>query len=211
MSRLESMLLKTLIGFLAPVTLFFAAWHTTASLYIFHILDLDEWMIAAASFSGLGIGILLDYFFVDQLVQRVYQIPLKWLIPIFAYYFVITFAIFMAVPIFHVLFGIPAGLYMGRRLHYQQVDSFTFNRMFKRTCRFTALAMGVVCAMSAFIALWDKYTAANLTGMMNGLFSLSITVTPAMIAGLILLGGAGLIAAQYWVTKYTMRWAYSLP
>ena len=62
-------------------------------------------------------------------------------------------------------------------------------------------AVAPVCVASAVIALASPSTAADLEGML----ALPFEVTTPMVVGLIVVGGAALLAAQYWVTGFAAR------
>lgn len=211
MSRIETLILKTTLGFLIPVTLFFAAWHVSASLYIFHILPLQEWMIILASFSGLGSGIVLDVLFLRRWVDSIYRVPLAGMAVALVYYMLVSFALFMGVPVLHTLFGIPVGLYIGRRLRAQNAEEDQSRKLAQSACRFTAILMTLICCLSAFIALWDRYTVSNLNGMFRDMLGIPIVFTPGRIGALILIGGSALVALEYWLTRISIAWAYRQP
>jgi len=88
------------------------------------------------------------------------------------------FTVFMGVPVFNVAVGFVGALYLSKRktkeLSTKQYRLFSL-----------AILLGVFVG-SAYIALTDVHTAANLEGMLN----LSFEVTLWHIWALIILGGA---------------------
>lgn len=64
--------------------------------------------------------------------------------------------------------------------------------------------LAAFCAAAAWLALRDPTTAANLEGMLG----LGFTVSTGTIWGLILIGGAGLLAAQAGAAVLSAKMAY---
>lgn len=64
-------------------------------------------------------------------------------------------------------------------------------------------AVALFCVASAVLALASPSTAADIEGML----ALPFEVTTPMVVGLIAVGGAALLAAQYWVTGFAARLA----
>src|SRR5665647_3413397 len=71
----------------------------------------------------------------------------------------------------------------------------------RATRRMTVGWLAFFCVASAALALASPSTAADLEGML----ALPFEVTTPMVVGLIVVGGAGLLAAQYWVTGFAAR------
>ena len=70
-----------------------------------------------------------------------------------------------------------------------------------------ALTMGLISVASAYFATKDlRDTALNLRGM----FNLPFLPTDQMIIVLIVVGGAGLVLTQYWITKRLTQLAYRI-
>lgn len=112
----------------------------------------------------------------------------------------------MGVPVFNALIGICAGAYMGRRLYLQGITTQEYGADLKKTGIFSAIIMIFICMLSAYFALKDPYTAANLEGM----FNTSFQITNEMIYGLVIVGGIGLIIFQYFSTIVAGRIAYKM-
>jgi hypothetical protein len=66
---------------------------------------------------------------------------------------------------------------------------------------FTTGVMGFICAASAYLALRDPTTAANLEGMLR----LQFDVTQGMIIALIVVGGTALLGLHWWLIKKTIQ------
>ncbi len=117
----------------------------------------------------------------------------------YGFYAVGIYGFFMGVPIFNAGLALPAGIIVGHRL--ARSDPPSAARLTRRTCWFTTGVMTLACIASAALSLTDAYTAANLQGMLR----LGFEVTPAMILALIIVGGAGLLIAEWWMTALTIR------
>jgi len=107
------------------------------------------------------------------------------------------------VPVFNMVLSIPAGLIIGRKLVHQSMSVGVEKRLTRKTNLFTTGVMALICISSAFLALRDPTTAANLEGMLR----LNFEVTQGMIMALIVIGGAGLLAVHWWLVKMTIQFA----
>lgn len=110
----------------------------------------------------------------------------------------------MGVPVFNLALALPAGLFIGRKLAHHPLSVGAENRMKTRTNLYATGVMAFICASSAFLALRDPTTAANLEGMLR----LSFEVTQGMIIALIVVGGAGLLGAHWWLVAKMKQFAY---
>lgn len=115
------------------------------------------------------------------------------------------FGVVMGVPVLNVALAIPAGfVVVGGRLAHEAADRTEVRAAALRTSVLTGVVLALVCAASAFIALTSSSTPGDLEGMLG----LGFTVTPAMIWGLVLVGGAGLLAVNWVLTGLSVRRTY---
>lgn len=191
MEKADKWILGIVFGAVIPISTFLLFWWSSLPF----IKNNEVVMIIAIC--GLLFGLLIDFILKRFLGINFFKISLKVLIGVYIFYSVCLFGFFMGVPIFHPILGIIAGYYWGRRLIFQQADRETFPKEISKVSLFTSMAIGFICLFSATIALIDSYTASNLEGMLN----LSFEITPAMLLGLIIIGGLFLIGLQYWLTK----------
>lgn len=63
--------------------------------------------------------------------------------------------------------------------------------------------LALLCVASAVLALASPSTTADLEGML----AVPFEVTTPIVVGLIVVGGAALLTAQYWVTGCAARFA----
>lgn len=198
MNKLESLFLGLLLGTVLPVSGFLAGWWSFSQ-------SMSNAVIALAAFSGMAAGILVDVFCLKKVIARAYQLnPFYWAV-VYLFYSICVFGFFMGVPVFNVLLAIPAGIFTGAKSTRLPLDPQQGRQLTRRTQLFTTGVMALICAASAFLALRDPTTAANLEGMLR----LSFEVTQPMIVGLIAVGGSGLLLVQWILTaksKDLGRW-----
>ena len=160
---------------------------------------LPEAWIPFATISGLLAGILVDVFQLKKLLDRRLNWPF-WM-AVFLFYSIGTFGFSMGVPVVNASLAIPAGFVAGTRLRAENADMLRVRKITRRTAWFTTGVLALVCAASAIIALADPFTAGNLRSMLG----LGFEVTQGMIIGLILVGGAGLLAVCWGLSVAAVR------
>ncbi|MBN2047456.1 MAG: hypothetical protein JW750_06425 [Anaerolineaceae bacterium] len=121
-------------------------------------------------------------------------------------YMVGLFGMFMGVPVFNVLPGVLLAYIVGLNARESGMEEAPFEQRLKRVNRLTLGVLFFFLAASGTIALIDPYTGANLQGMLG----LAREVTTLEIVAVILVGGAGLLAAQWWMMRFIGRWVYRL-
>jgi hypothetical protein len=194
--RLERFLIGTVVGLAPPVLALLAGWWAA--------LPLPESLVPLAALAGLPVGIALDIAFLRRWVTSAYTAHLAIWVGLYLFYAVGVFGLFMGVPVFNVLPGIPAGLLLGARLANRRASRAEVQALSRRASGFTTGVLAIACLASAALALFDPYTAANLAGMLG----LAFEVTRGMVVGLILVGGSGLLALQWWLTGMFVKLAY---
>jgi hypothetical protein len=147
---------------------------------------------------GLFIGIILNILYLSKIISNSFNINYNILGILYFIYSIGMFGFFMGVPVFNILLGIVAGWYIGRRMKINKYDYFTFKKMINKVNIFCLINLIIICIASSIIALNDKYTAANLEGMLD----LNFHITSSMLLGIILIGGMLLILMQFIGTKF---------
>lgn len=186
-----------LLGAVLPVILFLAGWWGTFKF-------VPEHMVAVFAFSGLLLGVILDFFFMRKVLINLYDINVSNLMLVYVFYSVCCFGFFMGVPVFNILLGIPAGYYTAMKCIYTRRETAHLKYYFHRTAVFTALIITIVCLVSAGIALSDPYTASGI----KGLLKLNFEITKTILLMIVVFGGIILIALQYYLTKFTAKFTY---
>jgi hypothetical protein len=164
----------------------------------------SEGILAAGIAIGVIGGIALNLLLLKKAVARLYRMRTWVMICLLALYSVGIFGFFMGVPVFNVLAGMLAGIYVGRQAKVMGYDAAHFSARVKKAQLISLSLLVLACAASATLALSDSHTAANLQGMLSLRFPLT---TPLLVA-IILVGGAMLLVAQLLVTKASAALAY---
>ncbi len=193
-TKIEHFALGLILAPLAPLALFMGFW------WFSYVLLPEKW-IPYCTLLGLLLGILADVFLLKKLVKRAYRLGAVFWLAILLFYSVGTFGLFMGMPVFNTALAIPAGFVVGGKLAREKVDGVPLRRASLRTCILTTALMALVCTASAFFALMSPSTPSDLRGMLG----LGFEVTPAMIWGLILVGGSGLLAVNWLLTSLAIR------
>jgi len=194
MEKLEKWFIGLLVGFIPPVVGFLAGWWGSFSF-------VSDQQVILAAIGGMAAGLVIDGIFLKGWIAKAWSSPMWIWMLLFLFYAVCEFGFFMGVPIFNLVLALPAGFYMGRRLANSGASAGQDRRIMQQTKLFTTLVLAGICAASAVIAWLDESTAANLEGMLK----LDFTVTTPMIAALILVGGSGLLLANWWLVRKTME------
>jgi hypothetical protein len=195
MRRSEAVLIGLVLGALPPIAGFLGGWWSGA------VLRLQDTSVVVVAVAGLVVGLAADVLWLKYWVRNAYTCSLWVWAGAYVFYSVCAFGFFMGVPVFNVLPGIPAGLYMGARLAHEGVTEEHSRRLIRATSTFTTLVLLVLCAASAALALSDPYTGANLRGMLG----LKSEVTRGAIYAIIFGGGVPLLAVQWWLTQKVTR------
>ena len=196
MCKYEKLFLGIILGAIFPLVGFLTGWWSTSQLFS------NTWVFITALL-GLGLGLLVDGVVLKKWAARAFEMDLKLWMVIFFFYGICVFGFFMGVPVFNVILAIPAGLIIGRKLVHQSMTIEAEKRLRLKTNLFTTGVMAFICTSSAFLALRDPTTAANLEGMLR----LTFEVTQGMIIALIVVGGAGLLGLHWWLVDKTIQFA----
>jgi hypothetical protein len=188
-TKLERLVLGLILAPPAPLAGLLGGW------WLSYALLPEEW-IPRSAIAGLLLGVLADCLFLGRLLDRAHRLgPAFWL-AVLLFYAVGTFGFSMGVPVLNVALALPAGFVVGGRLAHQAANGSRVRLATQRTCIMTTGLLALTCAASAFFALTSSSTPGDLRGMLG----LGFEVTPAMIWGLILIGGAGLLAVNWLLT-----------
>jgi len=179
----DRILLGLLYGAVAPVVLFLAGWWLSLPF-------VTGPAILVAALAGLTLGLLVDVALLPRLLRRGYSLPGPVLVGLYGFCSVLVFGMFMGVPVPQLALGAVAGAFAARGGHG-----------IRATRRMTVGWLAFFCVASAALALASPSTAADLEGML----ALPFEVTTPMVVGLVVVGGAALLAAQYWVTGFAAR------
>ena len=195
MKKLEGLLLSIVVGGILPILGLLAGWWGS---YTWLPTSVIPWVALA----GLALGLVLDALFLKHLVAWFKKASWQVWAAVFLFYAVGLYGMFMGVPVINALLGLPAGFLVGQRLVWIGKPGEAAG-VARRTAWFTTGVLAVACIASSWLALRDPYTAGNLEGMLG----LNFAVTPGMIWGIILVGGAGLLAFNWFITWWMTKTA----
>jgi hypothetical protein len=196
-TKIERFALGLILAPLAPIAGLLIFWWVSYAL-------LPESWIPYCGLSGLGLGILADMIFLKKLINRAYNLGAVFWVTVLLFYSVGTFGFFMGVPLFNTALAIPAGFVIGGKLAHETTDGVRIRRASLRTSILTTSLMALVCVVSATLALLSPSTASDLRGMLG----LGFEITRAMIWGLILVGGVGLLVVNWVLTGLSVHISY---
>jgi len=198
MKTIKKIIMGTILGPIPPILGLLTGWWGGFAW-------LPENLIGPAALAGLTVGLLVDLFYLKKWVNRAEAISWPVWLAIYLFYSVGMYGFFMGVPVFNLGLAVLAGFIVGVKLTRQAAGIGRARRVSRLAGGLTTGVLAFLCAGSAFVALADSYTAANLEGM----FALNFKVTLPIIAGIIVLGGGVLLALNWWLTAVVTRWSYS--
>ncbi len=205
-SRTESVVVGFVLGILCPVSLFILFWWTAAALSIFGVLPIKVGAIITAAFAGLGIGIVLDIFFLKKWISRFYTADLKCLVLAYLFWSVVAVAFFMGTLVGNIALGTFAGIYVGRR---QRVAGISWEGAIatgRNAGIFTASVTGLEALPIGLLALESEgYIAEVLLAVVG--FGQSEATGPVGV-GLIIILCLVLMVVQFWCTRTAARIAF---
>jgi uncharacterized membrane protein len=196
--KFEKLVLALILGLIAPILGLLILWWGALPF-------LAEALVPYAALGGLLLGALADVFILRRFARKGYQLDVKSWTAIHLFYSAGIFGVFMGMPVFNALLALPAGFVAGGRLVRAEADDARVRQVARRTAEFTTLVLALVCAASALIALVSPSTASDLEGMLG----LDFEVTQVMILGLILIGGAALLAFNWLLTVVSVRFSHT--
>ena len=195
--NIEKLILTVILGMIAPILGLLSCWWGV-------LLFLPQNLVPFAALTGLILGLIADGIFLKQVVHHAHQMDIRIWVAIHLFYSVGVLGFFMGVPVFNAFLAIPAGFVIGARLAYQSADDARLRAATRQTCIITTIILTLVCIASAFIALASPSTPADLEGMLG----LRFAITQAMLRGIILLGGLGLLVVNWLLADFSVRFTY---
>ena len=196
LAGVERLFLKVIIGLVPPTFLLLVGWWGS-------IPFVNEEAVKYFALGGLVLGIILDMLFLKHWVYKAYGLPVTWFVVFYLFYSVALLGFFMGVPIFNLVLGIIGGYYVGICLRYKDTTKEAVAQYSQRTAFFTAGVLFIVCAASWLMAYFDTSLAANIQGM----FNINQEISRSSILTYAVFGGIGLVAAEYFLTRATVKFA----
>jgi len=198
MRSIEKAAIGIAIGAVPVIACFLAGWWGSIPL-------VPEYRIWQFALAGLLLGVLVDVVFLRGWVRRAYAMqPWVWK-AVYLFYSAAMFGLFMGVPVFNVMLALPAGVFVGSWLAHKGADATRMQKVARQAAAFTTSILGLVCIAAGSIALASRSTASDLQGMLG----LQFHVSPVMIVGVILGGGAVILAFNWRLTLKSVKHAYA--
>lgn len=142
---------------------------------------------------GLTMGIVLNILFLKKSIYKFFDLSNYILVLIYIFYTIGIFGFFMGVPIFNIIPGILAGVYIARKMCIDNKSIKVYKNELKKISIFSFIVLLLMCISSAILALADTSTTSNLEGM----FNLNINMTQSIIWYIVIIGGISLLIIQY--------------
>ena len=155
LSSLERTAVGLVIGVLCSAGLAVAGWWSSAAVTVCGVWPLSEASIAAAAFTGLGLGLMLDVVFLRRWVAGFYTWDGRLLAVLYLVGSAVAVAWFMGLPQGNALWGSLAEAYVGRRLRHQRLGRAAFRQAAYRVGFFTAAVTGVEALPIGLLSLQE--------------------------------------------------------
>lgn len=194
MNKKDGIIFQFIFSAVIPIIIFLAFWWGSVG----HVAEHNIFKYALL---GFLLGIAINQIFFTKYIKNCYQIPTAVLIFVYLFYSVCIFGFFMGVPIFNLVLGPLAGLYIAKKITNTKFDKLSISKIISSTTIFVTITMILICVASGYIALVDPYTASNLKGM----FGLSFYPSQTFLITLIVIGGFALVLFEYFLTKAVIR------
>ncbi len=162
------------------------------------------------AFTALGVGIVINIFFLKKWIKGAYQTSNKPVVALYAFYSIIAFGFGMGIPVFNYVLGMAAGVYIVRKMCYLNADETECKRNVKRTAIFTAVIMLMVCCLMVLWGLAGRVSGKDFEALFKFLFGLELTINIAGFVGIILFGACAMILLQYCLTSLSAKITFKL-
>jgi hypothetical protein len=196
LASVERLFLKVIIGLVPPTFLLLVGWWGS-------IPFVNEETVKYFALGGLVLGVMLDMLFLKHWVYKAYGLPVTWFVVFYLFYSVALLGFFMGIPVFNLVLGIIGGYYVGICLRYKDTTKEVVAQYAQRTAFFTTGVLFIVCAASWLMAYFDTFLVSNIQSM----FNLNQAISRGNILTIAGLGGVVLVAAEYFLTRATVKFA----
>jgi hypothetical protein len=191
---------RLVLGAIVPVLLMLVGWWGSLG------IGGDGPWIRWSALAGLVLGCLINATLLRRWTVSLYDLTVPALLGVAVFYSVMIYGVFMGFPVVNLLVGVAAGFVVGRRAVLGEKPGVAAGRERRRASVAAALLMAALCAVTAWLALTDPYTAGDVRGMLG----LSFTPSVDQLRLLALLGGVALVVTEYAATSVTAGWAARL-
>jgi hypothetical protein len=165
-----------------------------------NIIFLEEKGIAYWALGGLGVGLIIDCFFLKSWIKKAYQMNVKILAVLYIFYSIGALGFCMGIPVLNFVLGMAAGVYAARKMYHTKGGPAQLAQGVKRISIFSAAVMVFICCL---ITLWA--IVGQMIGYRFETPWISLTLTVPTFFAIVLIGGAALVLLQYWLTRLSAR------
>ena len=171
-----------------------------------HADNVPTGAIIVAAFTGLGIGLLLNIFFLKRWVAAFYTANAFLMVAIYLGLSTIALAVFMGLPVGTFALGILAGAYVGRKQRHLHPGSDMISQSLTRVSLLAASLTTALAVPIGFMALGEPITRQIEIGL--GLTS-GLLVSPVGWASVVVVCVV-LFGLQYYCAKVAGRFAFRI-
>jgi len=185
-----------LMGLPAPVLLTLLGWW---GLIPWHVSSSVFYIVSASI--GFAAGVVLDVTLLRRFMTQLFHLPLPALCTLMGFYSILLYGFFMGFPVFNIIPGILGGYITAKGSFFRAADKTDAQRTTRRMDAFSFVLLFFLCAATAVLTLREPTIQLQLKSML----SLPFEVTYSMIWGVIISGGAALLALQYLLSRIFRR------
>lgn len=185
------------LGGIAPSALMLVGWWGT--LWILGDSPWIPWMAGIGFLTGVGMDVIL----LRSRLRSLYTLSWLALACLAAFYSIMIYGAFMGFPVPNLIVGVFGGFIVGRRHAGDRNHTLSA----RRDARIAAVAstgiLFVLCCVTAWLAL----TEPTITSEVQHMVRLPFEPTMGLLRVVTLVGGLGLVTAEYYATLATANWA----
>jgi hypothetical protein len=178
-------------------------WWIAASLDILKIVAIPEQIIAIAAITGLAIGIVLDFVFLEKWTLKFYEMNKVISILLYLFCSLMAVAFFMGVPVGNLFLGFLAGAYVGRKCHYLNSDQESFSSASKDVSIFSAVVTSIEAFPIGLLAMQEE----SIINSVNRIFGFVLFHANKIIDILLI---AILCSILFWIQFFVTRFGAKL-
>ena len=116
----------------APILLFLLGWWIS-------LLFIEDNQVFLGAIGGLAMGITADLVYVKRRLELAYQMPGWFWHLIYIFFSVCCFGFFMGVPVFNLVLGVPAGMFIARKARANGLSDERVKREIDAASKMTAV------------------------------------------------------------------------
>jgi hypothetical protein len=191
LSRTESILIGLFVSIACLLSTFVLGWWGSV------LVSTSERVVKLSAFTCFGLGLLLLVVYWRHWIHNFYAVRSIFTVSAYLFWSVIALTFFMGLPVWNLVLGSLAGLYIGRKAHHQNIATPLFQRQARWAGLFTATVVGFISVAMGILAIQERHTMQIILELV-GLSRLAATETSRIILVAIVI--PTLTTIQYWLT-----------